>query len=221
MLVAGLTIDPFVLSGYSQIGNNETDVSNSSEQIGTLQQNTSNNLSGYSEFVGKGISLFYPTEWRLEEAQVSSSEADRFGISTDAERLRISNDGLKSQISIQFFPTELQEYGLSENVSQANIESSLDQIFPEYILKPFLSEMEYGSLTELEKPVYDKYLIDGHKTGSAAYTAIYGELPIKNVLVGTIIGNNSLGISYGAPTTAFDQIVPIAENIIESIRISE
>jgi hypothetical protein len=172
-----------------------------------------------TKFVGKGISFAYPDDWTLQESQVSSSEAERFGTSTDTERFTIINNDLKSRIAISFSPTDLQDYGLSENSTQENIESSLEQIFPEYMLNSFLSGIDKGVLTEVEKPDYNKYLIDGYKTGSAAFTAVYGEIPLKTVLVGTLIGNNSLAISYSAPAPVFDQIVPIAENVIKSIRI--
>lgn len=223
MVMTGLNIHSPIIPSYGQIENNESISSELSDQFDTMQQNTRSIISGYSEYVGKGITFFYPEDWILAETQVSSSEAERFGISADIQRLNISEDESRSLIKIQFGPTPMATYDLPENTTQEEFQSQLDSIFPDYILTPVLplSTSNYGSLTELGEPAYDKYTIDGHRAGSVFYTAIYNDLPVRFLFVATQIGSNSIGISYGSPATVFDQYLSIAENIIKSIRISE
>jgi hypothetical protein len=114
-------------------------------------------------------------------------------------------------------------------MTQKEIESHLDQIFPQ-MLKPVTSEIQECTLVELEKPVYDKYTIAGHKAGSVVWATDCGGIPSTNMMVGTVVGNNIVSLIYRAPEAAclqdickshiFDQNLPIAENIMKTIKLN-
>jgi hypothetical protein len=109
---------------------------------------------------------------------------------------------------------------IPKNMTQEDLESSLEKIFPEFV-KTIISQMEQGTLTELQSPIYDRYTIDGHRAGAVIYTSTYGETKLKSIVVGTIFGNLAFALAYGAPEETFEKTVPIAENIIRSINLRE
>src|SRR5689334_14694198 len=92
----------------------------------------------------------------------------------------------------------------------------------------------YGSLLDQSKRVTppsmpqeitNRYMIVGHKAGTAVWNPVCGGIDTKNMMVGTVVGNNILTLAYRAPEAAclngsckshiFDQNLPIAENILK------
>jgi hypothetical protein len=168
---------------------------------------TSANVTGYSHYTGDIFSLQYPAEWIINQLENEP----------DVDIIEISNDAVPARIIATSTPTEL----VQANMTQEEIDFRLEQIFPEHMLKPVISQIHRCTLIELEKPVYDRYMVVGHKAGTAVWTTDCAGIPTRNIMVGTIVGNIGLGLVYNAPEVVFDENLPIAEKIINSIRLSE
>lgn len=73
----------------------------------------------------------------------------------------------------------------------------------------------YNQVEELN---YVKYLVDGHKTGSVVYGFSVDEQDLAGLLIWTLVGNNQFWLAYGSNTDTFDQNLPIAENVLRSVK---
>jgi hypothetical protein len=167
-------------------------------------------VRGYSQYTGNTISLQYPTDWTINnESGLENSEGDV---------IKLSNNMIPAEILVLSGP-QLYANNISlVTMTQDEIESRLEQIFPEIALKPYISASEPCTLIELEKPVYERYMVVGQRAGTAVWTTDCTGIPTKNIMVGNIVGTNGLSLIYRAPEEVFDQNLPIAENIIKSIK---
>ncbi|HJT49298.1 MAG TPA: hypothetical protein VJ729_14030 [Nitrososphaeraceae archaeon] len=182
---------------------------------------TDNTTITYSEFTGKGLSFQYPNGWTINSTATPLATIP--GVDS-IEMSDVVNNHLQAQILVNLVPLTEEEKGkmnLPNNATEQDIDSRLQQIFPEHMLQPFIKgQTERGSsvLTELGKPVYDKYVVNGHKAGSAIYTTLTYKIPLKTLFIATITGGNKeFMLMYRAPVDIFDRDLPIAENIIKSI----
>jgi hypothetical protein len=162
--------------------------------------------TGYSKYNGNSFTFQYPASWKI----VDRSDMGMPG----GEVIRIVNNQFPEFIQVFLAPTEIEA---AKNATQAEIDSHLGQIFPKFV-RGILSGVKNGTLIELQKPVYDKYMVDGHKVGSAIFTHSYQIGLLKTIAVGTIVGKNDFGLTYSAPDQLFDQNLPIVDNIIKSVK---
>jgi hypothetical protein len=168
------------------------------------------NVRGYSQYTGNTISLQYPTDWTINnESGLENSEGDV---------IKLSNNMIPAQILVLSSPQLYANNFSLVTMTQDEIELRLEQIFPEIALKPYISGAEPCTLIELEKPVYDRYIVVGQKAGAAVWTTDCTGIPTKNIMVGNIVRTNGLSLIYRAPEAVFDKNLPIAENIIKSIK---
>jgi len=160
--------------------------------------------------MGDNFSVQYPAGWTV------TKEPHPFD--PGAYIYRMSGDQYQSG-TVNFFTAQapIEELGLAQNSTQETIESSLEQLFPKFI-KDIQSGFEKGEIANTEQPIYTKYIIDGHKAGSVKFSANYGTLKVDFLNIGTLIGNNIVMLSYSAPVEIFDQNLPIAEKILESVK---
>ena len=207
-----------ILNSSSQKDENMTKLDDEYSKSDSMGLNFTTN-SRYSEFVGKGVSFAYPDDWKVEGG--FSPDPEKY---PETESIRIVIDEeLRSIFTINFDSSGAQML-TSENNSLAGtegIESSLDRIFPKYILDPALSGLLTSGLTlvELQEPDYDKYLIDGHVAGASNALVQVNEEISKIMIVGTIFDGNAIAIMYASPVATFDQNLPRVENMIRSIKI--
>jgi len=89
-------------------------------------------------------------------------------------------------------------------------------IFP-HLLSGFASTMQ--SFNQIVEPNYGKYLISGHKTGSVVFGFKVNEQDLDGMLVWTLIGSNQFWLAYGSSPGSFDQNLPLAEKVLDSIKI--
>jgi Mg-chelatase subunit ChlD len=200
--------------GYSQAQSNET-----TSFIQTLtSQNVTNNVAGYTELNGNHLSFKYPKEWTVNKFLPSE-----YGITAEAELYFMSDDPEKNAIIqfgfIRLNQSEIVALGLVQNNTD-NLDSNLSQTFPR-ILEGIKSSIVLGVPSEEEEPVYNKYTVAGHKAGSVLYNANYQELTVRVLVIGTVIHNNIFMLAYSAPFYAFDENLPIVENVLNSIKLRE
>ena len=77
----------------------------------------------------------------------------------------------------------------------------------------------FDNFNQVEEPDYVKYQVDGHKTGSAVFGFTLNEQNLAGLIVWTLIGGNQFWLMYGASPDNFDQVLPTAEQVLESIKI--
>jgi hypothetical protein len=205
IFVTGFNIGSFVQMGYSQTDNGTVA---SLIQSNLTDQNMASNVTSYSDYVGDSFSFQYPTDWTITQLSLPVPEA---------EGIELRNNMVPAQIILTSAPQDF----IHTNITQEEIDANLGPLFSEHMLKPIISQIQRGTLTELEKPVTDRYTIDGHKAATADYSTVYSGLPTKNIMVGTI-PNKDIGfaLNYRAPESVFDENLPIVENILNSIRFS-
>jgi Mg-chelatase subunit ChlD len=175
-----------------------------------------NRIVGFTELNEKDFSLLYPKGWRVEKELLTGAK-----IPSGSYTIRISGEGdfnKTGALSVNS-PNNLQEVGLTQNITQAQIDSSLEQNFP-IMIKKFQSGF-INEISNTSAPVYNRYVIDGHKAGSAIFTVNYESRIVKFVIIGTVIGNNAFMLSYSAPADIFDRNLPVAEKIIKSIKLTQ
>jgi hypothetical protein len=106
---------------------------------------------------------------------------------------------------------------LKENdVKQKDIEKYLDLMYPHF-LSGFARS--FDNFNQVEEPDYVKYQVDGHKTGSAVFGFTLKEQNLAGLMVWTLIGGNQFWFMYAANADNFDQGLPTAEKVLESIKI--
>ncbi|MGA8844000.1 MAG: PsbP-related protein [Nitrososphaeraceae archaeon] len=182
-------------------------------QLTTTDQKSSGNItSEFTEYVGfdKDFSLQYPSGWTLEPKTNRFEKTDLKMISPEGVTggvIMIENSILNTSIS-----NVLKEY----DMKQKDVEKNLDLLFPR-VLSGFASVLE--DFNQGEEPNYGKYLIDGHKTGSAEFGVKVSEQDLAGLLVWTMIGNNQFWLVFVASPESFDDNLPLVEKVLDSIKI--
>jgi hypothetical protein len=184
--------------------------------------NTSNetvNQDEFKELKGTGFTLSYPSQWYVEKSSMTGPD-----ISDSQDLYTISGDELHEGIIIfglsPLSLTELEQVGVNENSTQAEIDSNLNHIFPSMI-EMIQSGIAQGRPADSEDPEFDKFTVDGHKVGSVVFNINYGNYTTKALALGTIIGNKGLAFAYAALPMVFEEKLPLVEKIISSIKIEE
>lgn len=178
----------------------------------TTDQNLTNSTSEVKEFVGidKDFSLQYPLSWTLEPKGNSSESVD----------LRIiAREGATSGIiTIGYYivDPELSSKLRQIHANQKEIEGYLKLIFPQ-VLSGFSNN--FDNFNEVEEPNYDKYQIDGHRTGSTVFGFTFNDQKFAGLLVWTLIGGNQFWVQYSANLDTFDQNLPTTEKVLSTIKI--
>jgi len=167
------------------------------------------NHTTYSEFSGKGINFQYPSNWTISSPKELSV----------GNIIRLYGNNGVPLVLVTYFPLDKNELDKMkiDNMTQREVENRLEYSFPT-IENGIISQIKQGTLTELEKPSYDKFLVDGHRAGSVYYNANYSEVPLRFVLVGTVIGSNAFTFDFGSPVMYFNDTLPIAEKMIKSVK---
>ena len=71
----------------------------------------------------------------------------------------------------------------------------------------------------MKKLNYIKFLIDGHKAGSTIFSFSVDEDDLVGLLVWTLVGSNQYWFEYVSDKESFDQKLPLAEKVLQSIKI--
>ena len=197
-------------TSVDELKNITTDIAESGsspEERGSTVHNSTSNATGYSKYSGGTFSLQYPTGWELERSDTGLSGAQAIDISNRQEP--------PAFVQVFLAPTEI---AAAENATQEEIESNIEEIFPTFVKGPL--GIGNTTISEFEKPVYDRYTVDGHKVGSVIFIHEYSGLRLKTLALGTIVGNNDFGLMYSTTQELFDQNLPIIENIIKSVKFN-
>lgn len=157
------------------------------------------------------FSIEYPTSWELKPAE------NRFDL-VDLHILH--SNALNGIVSIKdnVIPEELTQFIKEQGANQKDIEDAFEIIFP-HLLTSFSAEMD--SFNQIEAADYNKYKIDGHKAASTIFSFKQSELDFAGWMVMTIIGNKMFSFNYIANQNQFDTNFPIAERMLNSIKILE
>jgi hypothetical protein len=197
LIVLGFLLSSFVLVTILFDG--------SQPGYGQKDTNSTADATGYSTFRGVTISLQYPDSWELRQVRpferVIGGEA--FGLSSLEQR------GL---VIVGILPTNVT---LPTQVTQEYIDSRLEKVFPG-LMNITIPRVESEFENKTSAPSYDKYFVDGHRAGSVTYTISSDGLSLKSLFIGAQIGSNVFFELYTAPIDGFDQILPVAENILKS-----
>jgi hypothetical protein len=170
----------------------------------------STDVSGYALYTGYNFSLQYPESWSALPYEVDMP------IGTESVILGNINEQTAVMILSAPYPES------TENMTQEFIDSNLETILPTDFPGQFISGFEHGRVTELKKPVFDRYTIDGHRTATVDLSTTNQNLGTnsKNLLVVTIAGGNIFLLYYSAPENTYNQSLPVTENIIKTIKFS-
>jgi PsbP len=196
-----------ISSSYLSYGQTESNVSDSGEQFNMMDKKSTsrNTLTGYSNYNGSKFSFQYPSDWSVVPNALGPGPHG-------SESLWIQNYNIPARILLFIG----QDTETPSNVTQDNVKSHLEQMFPS-LVKGMISVFKQSTLTELDSPVYDKYIIDGHKAASTNFKTTNGQLHLKNVVVATIANGNIFGLVFGAPEDVYDQNLPTFDNIVKSV----
>lgn len=108
--------------------------------------------------------------------------------------------------------------------SSATVELLVDNINSGENLKQYVSDSISGEKIDLENYKVNESMADTTIAGSPAYKLIYtytneGE-NFKGLETGTIIGNKAYFIQYENSPGRFDSDLPLAQKIIDSLKLS-
>jgi hypothetical protein len=78
---------------------------------------------------------------------------------------------------------------------------------------------EFDGFNQTGGAQYDKYAIDEHKAGSITFAAALSGQPLAGWVTATLVGNKIFVFQYGADQNPFATNLPIAENMLNSIKI--
>jgi hypothetical protein len=158
------------------------------------------------------FSMQYPSSWILRPAD------NRFDL-LDVEILN-SGDATNGLVQIQYniMSEELSSLMKQYDVDQAELEQYLDIFFPAF-LTGFSRSLD--GFHQIENANYEKYNIDGHKAGSTVYSFEVSGRELAGWVTVTLIGNKLFAFMYGADQNTFDTNLPIAEQMLNSIKISD
>ena len=205
----GLVILSFLLSFISIICL-MLQVGNGADTLNGISQNTSQLTWGLFKDPENEFSMQYPTSWMLEPAENSFSDVD----------VEIVNgyDATNGLVQVLYYFTSedissmMKQYG----VDQAELEKNIDIWFPQFISG--LSG-EFDRFNQTGAAQYEKYTIDGHKAGSVIFSAEMSGQPLAGWVATTLIGNKIFVFQYGADQNTFAANLPIAEHMLNSIKI--
>lgn len=106
------------------------------------------------------------------------------------------------------------------DVLSTQMAGTLPDFFPSF-LKGALEGMSEEGFRLIEDPRYDKYEFDGYQAASAIAEGKMSGSDLTMLIVVTIIDNNLFSFSFASEPTLFDARLPIAENMIRSVKFME
>lgn len=183
---------------------------NGAETLNDISQNTSQLTWGLFKDPENEFSMLYPTSWILEPAE------DRFS-DVDVEIVNgyDATNGLV-QVLYYFTSEDISSMMKQYRVDQAELEKKIDIWFPQFVSG--LSG-EFDRFNQTGGAQYEKYTIDGHKAGSVIFSAEMSGQPLAGWVTATLIGSKIFVFQYGADQNTFATNLPIAEHMLNSIKI--
>lgn len=177
-------------------------------------QGESNNLTKTSiiEFIDKDneFSMQIPSDWQVKPKE------SRFD-STDVS-LTSADGPIGGFITIEYslVGQEFKQTLKDSNINIKKIQKNLDDLFP-YVLQGF--SKGFDRYQEVEEPQYDKYTINGNKAASIIYAFTLSERDLAGLYIFTIINEKKFNMNFAADRSEFDNVLPIVEDMIKSIKI--
>lgn len=209
LVSSGLVPLSFVLS-YVTIISLMLQVGNGAEPLNGLSQNTSQLTWELYKDPENEFSMQYPSSWTLEPAENRFSDVD----------VEIVNgyDATNGLVQVLYYFTSEDISGMMKQygVDQAELEKKIDIWFPQFVSG--LSG-EFDRFNQTGGAQYEKYTIDGHKAGSVVFSAEMSGQPLAGWVTATLIGNKIFVFQYGADQNTFATNLPIAEHMLNSIKI--
>ena len=102
------------------------------------------------------------------------------------------------------------------HIKQEDFEKNLHILFPLFV-NGFGETLD--NFDQVKKLNYIKFLIGGHKAGSAIFSFSMDEDDLVGLLVWTLVGSNQYWFEYVSDKESFDQKLPLAEKVLQSIKI--
>jgi hypothetical protein len=199
LIISGMSIQV----GYSQEEKNYT----KTESPSSTSQKW---VNGYAELNATDFSLKYPIGWNV---YYSSSSRD-YESYTIEHPVNGSFDVLITPYDVSGLPTS----GLIDKSIQVINDSNLPEIFPS-ALKIIQSGFEIGVPSQPEEISYDKYTVDGHRTGSTQFNVSYKDFTARVLGLVTIVDNKVFAFAYGVRLDQFDWGLPTIKEIIETVEV--
>ena len=195
-----------LISLTSQNGNGSLESNSSSND---LPQNTSQQTWELFTDPENEFSMDYQPSWQLEPAENRFDRADVSIFNTEGPPsgfVYIQYNILSEEVT-----SMMKEHGYD----QKDLENQLESVFPSLIS----GFTDYESFNQIEDAQYDKYKIDGYKAGSFVFSFENSGVPYAGWIVGSLIGNKLFVFTYVADQNRFDTNLPIAEHMLNSIKI--
>lgn len=180
------------------------------ETLNSLPQNTSQLTWELFKDPENEFSMQYPSSWTLEPAENTFSNVD-----VEIVNGYDATNGLV-QVLYYFTSEDISSMMKQYDVDQRELEQKINIWFPQFVSG--LSG-EFDGFNQTEGAQYEKYMIDGHKAGSIIFSAEMSGQPLAGWVTATLIGNKIFVFQYGADQNTFDTNLPIAEHMLNSIKI--
>jgi len=203
---------PNILAAHAFSSTIESIPINSSKSSPSTENKSTALIPNFSEFRGlnRNFSLLYPSDWMLEP-QTSVTEQVALQIT--------SPNGVKGGV-IKFgyasIDRPLLDVIKKNHIKQEEIEQNIIFLFPLFLDNFGKTLNNYG---HVQKPNYVKYLLDGHKTGSAIFNFNENDNDLAGLLIWTVVGKIQYWFVYGSSQDSFDQKFPLAEKVLNSIKL--
>jgi hypothetical protein len=195
-----------IISLMSQNGNGSLESNSSSND---LPQNTSQQTWELFTDPENEFSMDYQPSWQLKPAENRFDRSDISMANTEGPPSGFVN--IQYNILSEKITSMMKEFGYD----QKDMENQLESVFPSLVS----SFTDYESFTQIEDANYDKYKIDGYKAGSFVFSFEQSGVPYAGWVVGSLIGNKQFVFTYVADQNQFDTNLPIAEHMLNSIKI--
>jgi hypothetical protein len=209
-LIGKLVSSGFVFLSFVTMISLISQEGNGVESINGLQQNTSQLTWDLFKDPENEFAMQYPSSWLLEPAE------DRFS-NVDVEIVN-GYDPMNGLVQVLYYFTseDISTMMKQYNVNQSTLEEKIDIWFPQYVSG--LSG-EFDAFNQSGGVQYENYKIDGHKAGSVVFSANLSGQPLVGWVAATLIGNKIFVFQYGGDENTFATNFPIAEHILNSIKI--
>lgn len=185
---------------------------NSQKSSPTLENVSTALIPNFSEFrgLGKNFSLQYPSDWTLEP---QTNSPDQVGLKITSPN---GVQGGMIKFGYAIIDRPLLDVMKKNHIKQEEIEKNIIFLFPIF-LDDFGKTLDnYG---HEQKPNYVKYLMDGHNTGSAIFNFSEDDNDLVGLLVWTLVGKNQYWFVYASSQESFDQKLPVAGQVLQSIKL--
>ncbi|MGA7978251.1 MAG: hypothetical protein WB975_13530 [Nitrososphaeraceae archaeon] len=209
-----IILESSIRSGYALSDSIETVTSASVQPSSTLENLSTNLIPNFSEFIGfdKNFSMQYPSDWTLEP-QINGPEQVGLKITVPS-----GVKGGMMRIGYSIIDSPLVSAIKKNHIKQEDFEKNLHILFPLFV-NGFGETLD--NFDQVKKLNYIKFLIGGHKAGSAIFSFSMDEDDLVGLLVWTLVGSNQYWFEYVSDKESFDQKLPLAEKVLQSIKIPQ